>query len=241
MFQIRSLYHLAISIFDCVCQRAQPEELKKIKKHYETSKEEEVKLLDKPEQSVSHIFNSRPSFYVWESFKPQASWELDCVQNEQRNLQQVFFIFLPFMSFWSRFLYELSQIPDFAGRAHCIIFQSAFIDGIASIQRKLHTVSSTCEVGRRTWLQNKSCISFCALFFFKYLQSIWAWSPFCAWSLKMVFDPGCVSVLRLCWRRPVWSGWWDSCWPWGTTWTEAAGPEARLMASAWRSFLNLRT
>ncbi|XP_023270649.1 formin-like isoform X1 [Seriola lalandi dorsalis] len=73
--------------------RAQPEELERIKKHYETSEEEEVKHLDKPEQ----------------------------------------------------FLYELSQIPDFAGRAHCIIFQSAFIDGIASIQRKLNTVSSVCK------------------------------------------------------------------------------------------------
>uniref|UniRef100_A0A8C4E4V1 Formin 1 n=1 Tax=Dicentrarchus labrax TaxID=13489 RepID=A0A8C4E4V1_DICLA len=70
--------------------RAQPEELETIKKHYETSEEEEVKLLDKPEQ----------------------------------------------------FLYELSQIPDFAGRAHCIIFQSAFIEGIGSIQRKLNTVNS---------------------------------------------------------------------------------------------------
>uniref|UniRef100_A0A3Q1JKH7 FH2 domain-containing protein n=1 Tax=Anabas testudineus TaxID=64144 RepID=A0A3Q1JKH7_ANATE len=73
--------------------RAQPEELERIKKHYETSEEEDVKLLDKPEQ----------------------------------------------------FLYELSQIPDFAGRAHCIIFQSAFVDGIASIQRKLNTVSSVCK------------------------------------------------------------------------------------------------
>ncbi|KAM7395126.1 hypothetical protein PAMA_006735 [Pampus argenteus] len=73
--------------------RAQPEEVEKIKKHYETSEEEEVKLLDKPEQ----------------------------------------------------FLYELSQIPDFAGRAHCIIFQAAFVDGIASIQRKLNTVSSVCK------------------------------------------------------------------------------------------------
>ncbi|XP_034755606.1 formin isoform X2 [Etheostoma cragini] len=73
--------------------RAQPEELERIKKHYETSEEEEVKLLDKPEQ----------------------------------------------------FLYELSQIPDFAGRARCIIFQSVFIDGIASIQHKLNTVSSVCK------------------------------------------------------------------------------------------------
>ncbi|KAI4801865.1 hypothetical protein KUCAC02_019733 [Chaenocephalus aceratus] len=73
--------------------RAQPEELERIRKHYETSEEEEVKLLDKPEQ----------------------------------------------------FLYELSQIPDFAGRAHCIIFQAAFIDGTASIQSKLDTVSSVCK------------------------------------------------------------------------------------------------
>jgi len=36
-------------------QRAQPEELEKIKKHYETSEEEDVKLLDKPEQSVSQL------------------------------------------------------------------------------------------------------------------------------------------------------------------------------------------
>lgn len=46
----------------------------------------------------------------------------------------------------SRFLYELSQIPDFADRARCIIFRSAFTDGVASIKRKLNTVSSVCEV-----------------------------------------------------------------------------------------------
>lgn len=72
--------------------RVQPDELERIKKHYETSAEEDVKLLDKPEQ----------------------------------------------------FLYELSQIPDFAGRAHCIIFRSAFVDGVLSIQRKLSTVSAVC-------------------------------------------------------------------------------------------------
>ena len=46
-----------------------------------------------------------------------------------------------------RFLYELSQIPDFAGRAHCVIFQSVFMDGIASVQRKVETVSRVCQVG----------------------------------------------------------------------------------------------
>lgn len=57
-------------------------------------------------------------------------------------------LFLLFLSTWlcSRFLYELSQIPNFADRAHCIIFRSAFIDGVASIKRKLNTVSSVCEV-----------------------------------------------------------------------------------------------
>nr|XP_020459527.1 formin-like [Monopterus albus] len=73
--------------------RAQPEELQRIKKHYETLAEDEVKLLDKPEQ----------------------------------------------------FLFELSQIPDFTGRAHCIIFQSTFTDGITSIQHKLRTLSSVCK------------------------------------------------------------------------------------------------
>uniref|UniRef100_A0A8C9RFB0 Formin 1 n=1 Tax=Scleropages formosus TaxID=113540 RepID=A0A8C9RFB0_SCLFO len=73
--------------------RAQSDELEKIRKYYEISKEDEVKLLDKPEQ----------------------------------------------------FLYELSQIPDFAGRAHCIIFQSVFFDGISSVRRKVDIVSRVCK------------------------------------------------------------------------------------------------
>uniref|UniRef100_A0A4W5L2Y8 FH2 domain-containing protein n=1 Tax=Hucho hucho TaxID=62062 RepID=A0A4W5L2Y8_9TELE len=77
------------------CQRAQPDELERIKKHDQTSGEEQVRLLDKPEQ----------------------------------------------------FLFELSQIPDFPDRASCIIFQSVFIDTIASIQRKLDIVSRVCKVG----------------------------------------------------------------------------------------------
>ncbi|XP_061650736.1 LOW QUALITY PROTEIN: formin-1-like [Phyllopteryx taeniolatus] len=73
--------------------RAGADELDKIKKHYETSKEDEVKLLDKPEQ----------------------------------------------------FLYELSQIPNFAGRAHCIIFQSVFLDTISSIRCKVEIIKSVCK------------------------------------------------------------------------------------------------
>ncbi|XP_043961664.1 formin [Gambusia affinis] len=74
--------------------RAQPDELEKIRKHCESSEEDDVKLLDKPEQ----------------------------------------------------FLYELSQIPDFPGRACCIIFQSTFTDGISSVKRKLSSVSCVCKV-----------------------------------------------------------------------------------------------
>lgn len=73
--------------------RATSDELEKIKKHYETSKEDEVKLLDKPEQ----------------------------------------------------FLYELSQIPDFSGRAHCIIFQSGFLESMTSIHRKVDIISTVSK------------------------------------------------------------------------------------------------
>ncbi|XP_070698914.1 formin-like isoform X1 [Pempheris klunzingeri] len=73
--------------------RATSDEMEKITRHYEKSKEDEVKLLDKPEQ----------------------------------------------------FLYELSQIPDFAGRAHCIIFQSVFLDTISSLRRKVEIISNVCK------------------------------------------------------------------------------------------------
>ncbi|KAL4656461.1 formin-1 [Arapaima gigas] len=44
-----------------------------------------------------------------------------------------------------QFLYELSQIPQFAGRAHCIIFQSVFFDGISSVRRKVEIISRVCK------------------------------------------------------------------------------------------------
>lgn len=52
----------------------------------------------------------------------------------------------PLALLFSRFLYELSQIPDFAGRAHCIIFQSVFFDTICSIRRKVDIISKVCKV-----------------------------------------------------------------------------------------------
>lgn len=73
--------------------RATSEELDRISKHNETSKEDEMKLLDKPE----------------------------------------------------RFLYELSQIPDFADRAQCMIFQSVFLDTISSLRRKVEVISHVCK------------------------------------------------------------------------------------------------
>ncbi|CAG10676.1 unnamed protein product, partial [Tetraodon nigroviridis] len=44
-----------------------------------------------------------------------------------------------------QFLYELSQIPEFAGRAHCIIFRSVFLDTISSLCRKVVTISNVCK------------------------------------------------------------------------------------------------
>ncbi|KAM6466908.1 formin-1 isoform 3-T3 [Liasis olivaceus] len=73
--------------------RAQKDELEKIKHHYDTSKEEEVKLLDKPEQ----------------------------------------------------FLYELSQISNFAERAQCIIFQSVFSEGIIAVHHKVDIIHHVCK------------------------------------------------------------------------------------------------
>ncbi|XP_058018121.1 formin-1 isoform X3 [Ahaetulla prasina] len=73
--------------------RAQKDELEKIKQHYDTSTEEEIKLLDKPEQ----------------------------------------------------FLYELSQISNFAERAQCIIFQSVFNEGIIAVHHKVDIVHHVCK------------------------------------------------------------------------------------------------
>ncbi|KAJ8269876.1 hypothetical protein GJAV_G00107790 [Gymnothorax javanicus] len=73
--------------------RAQNDELDKIRKHFDTCKEDEVKLLDKPEQ----------------------------------------------------FLYELAQIPDFSERAHSIIFQAVYSDGMSSIRRKVEIISDVCK------------------------------------------------------------------------------------------------
>lgn len=45
-----------------------------------------------------------------------------------------------------QFLYELAEIPNFAERIACFMFQSEFDDGISSIESKLNNLKSTCQV-----------------------------------------------------------------------------------------------
>ncbi|NXD67084.1 FMN protein, partial [Eolophus roseicapillus] len=46
-----------------------------------------------------------------------------------------------YFCFSHRFLYELSQIPNFTERAQCIIFQSVFSEGITSVHRKVDIIT----------------------------------------------------------------------------------------------------
>lgn len=48
--------------------------------------------------------------------------------------------------FFCRFLYELSQIPNFTERAQCIIFQSVFSEGITSVHRKVDIITRVSKV-----------------------------------------------------------------------------------------------
>lgn len=56
-------------------QRVQAEELERIKKHYETSEEEEVKLLDKPEQSVSPLLTDMFRLFTGHYLRARSSGE----------------------------------------------------------------------------------------------------------------------------------------------------------------------
>ncbi|XP_021933478.1 formin-2 isoform X2 [Zootermopsis nevadensis] len=44
-----------------------------------------------------------------------------------------------------QFLHELAEIPNFADRIACFMFQSEFEDGISSIESKLNNLKSTCQ------------------------------------------------------------------------------------------------
>lgn len=45
-----------------------------------------------------------------------------------------------------RFLFQLSQIPNFSGRVFCILFQSTFDECISSILRKVEILQRVCTV-----------------------------------------------------------------------------------------------
>lgn len=50
-----------------------------------------------------------------------------------------------------QFLYELAEIPNFAERIACFMFQSEFEDRINGIENKLNNIKSTSEV-KVLWL-----------------------------------------------------------------------------------------
>ncbi|XP_045552233.1 formin-2 [Salmo salar] len=52
-----------------------------------------------------------------------------------------------------RFLFQLSQIPNFSGRVFCILFQSTFVECISSILRKVEILQRVC-----TTLQSDQCV-----------------------------------------------------------------------------------
>lgn len=62
-------------VFMIYLQRVQPEELERIKHHYETSEEEEVKLLDKPEQSVSPLLTDTFRVFTRHYLRARSSGE----------------------------------------------------------------------------------------------------------------------------------------------------------------------
>lgn len=48
-----------------------------------------------------------------------------------------------------QFLHELAEIPNFAERIACFMFQSEFEDRINSIESKLNNIKSTSEVSKK--------------------------------------------------------------------------------------------
>lgn len=77
-------------------------------------------------------------------------------------------VFFPLCLYLSRFLYELSLIPNFSERVFCILFQSTFSESICSIRRKLELLQKLCEVGSgpENWTQILifNCVQSCSYF-----------------------------------------------------------------------------
>lgn len=78
-------------------------------------------------------------------------------------------VFFPLCLYLSRFLYELSLIPNFSERVFCILFQSTFSESICSIRRKLELLQKLCEVGSgpENWTQILifNCVQSCSYLF----------------------------------------------------------------------------
>lgn len=45
-----------------------------------------------------------------------------------------------------RFLFELAEIPNFADRISCFMFQNEFDNAMVNLSSKVSNISSTCEV-----------------------------------------------------------------------------------------------
>lgn len=62
-------------------------------------------------------------------------------------IDDTFFLYIYIYKPFGRFLFQLSQIPNFSERVFCILFQSSFQECIASIQRKVEILLRVCKVG----------------------------------------------------------------------------------------------
>lgn len=54
-----------------------------------------------------------------------------------------------------QFLYDLSEISNFAERISCFMFQAEFDDSITTIEHTLNNIRSTCDVNSAT-IKNKN-------------------------------------------------------------------------------------
>ncbi|KAK2103860.1 hypothetical protein P7K49_017716 [Saguinus oedipus] len=122
--------------------RAQEDELVKIRKYYETSKEEELKLLDKPEHELNYN-TAIPVTYCMQQDDPAAGKSSDeiCAVGYSVSHSLPAPHETPLSCSSNLFLHELAQIPNFAERAQCIIFRSFFSEGITSLHRKVEIIT----------------------------------------------------------------------------------------------------
>lgn len=119
-----------------------------------------------------------------------------------------------------RFLFQLSQIPNFSERVFCILFQSTFHECITSILRKIEILQRVCKVSN--WPSN-------FIFF-----SVSQFKPHICISFLSVCNR-LSRVVRVYCRCLAW------CWLSVISWMEVIGLEGRLTASPWTFCQNWRT